>query len=96
MTVSDGDLEALLAQVATGDRDALAMLYDLTVEHVFHQVRAVVLHADHVEEMVLAVYSDVWVGAAQRVHDGGGVLPWLNTLACRHVLDGTRSESAYD
>lgn len=88
------DLDALLRQVARGDADAFAALYDVTRARVFGLVMRVLRDPGYSEETVQEIYLQVWRSADGYDPRAGSPLSWLLTLAHRRAVDRVRSEQA--
>jgi RNA polymerase sigma-70 factor, ECF subfamily len=88
------DLDLLLRQVAGGDGDAFAAVYDLTKTRVYGLVTRVLRDTGYSEETTQEVYLEVWRNAAQYNPAKGSALAWLMTMAHRRAVDRVRSEQA--
>ena len=88
------ELDALLRQVARGDRAAFAELYDLTKGRVYGLVLRVLGDAGYSEETTQEVYLEAWRTAARYDPGKGTALAWLLTIAHRRAVDRVRAEEA--
>ena len=88
------DLGALLRQVARGDRDAFAAVYDLTKNRVYGLVVRVLRDAGYSEETTQEIYLEVWRSASEYNPTKGSALAWLLTMAHRRAIDRVRAEQA--
>ena len=88
------DLDALLRRVARGDRDAFAVVYDLTKTRVYGLVVRVLRDSGYSEETTQEVYLEVWRTASEYDSAKGSALAWLLTMAHRRAIDRVRSEQA--
>jgi RNA polymerase sigma-70 factor, ECF subfamily len=88
------DLDALVRQVARGDRDAFAAAYDLTKTRVYGLVMRVLRDPGYSEETTQEIYLEVWRTAAQYDPAKGSALAWLMTMAHRRAIDRVRAEQA--
>jgi len=88
------DLDVLLRQVAGGDSDAFAVVYDLTKARVYGLVTRVLRDTGYSEETTQEVYLEVWKTAGQYNPAKGSALAWLMTMAHRRAIDRVRSEQA--
>jgi RNA polymerase sigma-70 factor, ECF subfamily len=86
---------ALVAAVATGDREALAMLYDAHSEVVLGLAKRIV-GAGAAEDLLHDVFLEVWHHAADYSPDRGSVRAWLLVRARSRALDrlGKRERDA--
>ena len=94
MSEPGAELVALLGRCATGDPEAFARLYDLTVSRVYGLVLRVVLDAAQAEEVTQETYLDAWRQAERYEPGRGGVLAWLLAIAHRRAVDRVRSVGA--
>lgn len=88
------DLDELLRQVARGDVDAFATLYDRTRARVFGLVTRVLRDPGYSEETTQDIYLQVWRNAGGYDPAAGSALAWIMTLAHRRAVDRVRSEQA--
>ncbi|GAA3907961.1 sigma-70 family RNA polymerase sigma factor [Streptomyces lacrimifluminis] len=87
-------LEELLAQVALGDEDAFAGVYDAVAGPVLGVVRAVLRDQAQSEEVTQEVLVEVWRTAPRYRTDRGTAINWILTLAHRRAVDRVRSVDA--
>jgi RNA polymerase sigma-70 factor (ECF subfamily) len=85
------DLADLVRQVARGDADAFARLYDATSGRTYGVVWRVLRSADHAAEVTQEVYTEVWRQAARFEQSKGSVSAWITTMAHRRAVDRVRS-----
>ncbi|WP_156686475.1 sigma-70 family RNA polymerase sigma factor [Mycobacterium sp. Marseille-P9652] len=88
------ELEALLRDVARGDRAAFAAVYDLTRSRVYGLVLRVLRDPGYSEETTQEIYLEVWRSASAYDPSKGSALAWLLTMAHRRAIDRVRSEEA--
>jgi len=88
------ELDALLRQVARGDADAFAALYDRTRSRVYGMVTRVLRDAGYSEETTQEVYLEVWRTAGAYDSAKGSALSWLMTMAHRRAVDRVRTEQS--
>jgi RNA polymerase sigma-70 factor (ECF subfamily) len=88
------DLDALLRRVARGDRDAFAVVYDLTKNRVYGLVVRVLRDTGYSEETTQEIYLEVWRRASEYDSAKGSALAWLLTIAHRRAVDRVRTEQA--
>lgn len=86
--------EELLAQVANGDREAFAELYDRLAPRVLGLV--VRLLRDHAqsEEVTQEIFLEIWQNATRYDRSKGGASTWILTMAHRRAVDRVRSAQA--
>ena len=85
-------LSALLSQVARGDQDAYAAVYDRTAGQVLGLVLSIVRDPAQSEEVTQEVLLDVWRSASRFDAELGSAAAWVMTLAHRRAVDRVRSE----
>ncbi|WTS99495.1 sigma-70 family RNA polymerase sigma factor [Streptomyces sp. NBC_00090] len=89
-----GGLPELMVQVARGDSDAFAAVFDQVSGPVLGVVRSVLRDPAQSEEVTQEVMVDLWRSAARYTPERGSVLNWALTLAHRRAVDRVRSEQA--
>jgi RNA polymerase sigma-70 factor (ECF subfamily) len=83
-----------LRQVAKGDEDAFAALYDETAPRVHGLVLRVLRNPSQSEEVTQEVYLEVWRGASRFDPRKGSAIGWLLTMAHRRAVDRVRSSQS--
>ncbi|MGX1274320.1 sigma-70 family RNA polymerase sigma factor [Streptomyces phaeoluteigriseus] len=91
---SKPDLQELLGQVALGDEEAFAMVYDAVAGSVLGVARAVLRDQAQSEEVAQEVLVEVWRTAPRFRSDRGTAINWILTLAHRRAVDRVRSAEA--
>jgi len=86
--------EALLAQVALGNRAAFAALYRATANRLFGICLRVLGDRAEAEEVLQEVYTAVWRKAAQYDARQGTVMSWLGITARNRAIDRLRERPA--
>lgn len=86
--------ETLMEQVATGDREAFAMLYDRVASGVYGMARHVLADAATAEDVTQDVLATVWSGAGSFDRATGSARTWIMTMAHRRAVAVVRSEHA--
>ncbi|BDZ48510.1 hypothetical protein GCM10025867_07510 [Frondihabitans sucicola] len=81
--LAQGDV---LGRIASGDRDAFAQLYDLSIVTVFNLIRYHLTTTADTEAMTREVYLEAWRTAAQHAPAEVDAVRWVITLAHRHVI----------
>ena len=88
------DIDQLVGQVALGDAQALAALYDELSSAVFGLARRVVRDPARAEDVTQEVFLEVWRKAARFDRTLGQAKTWVLTIAHRRAVDAVRrSES---
>ncbi|MFD8572349.1 ECF RNA polymerase sigma factor SigK [Streptomyces sp. NPDC057694] len=88
------ELQELIVQVAQGDHEAFALVYDAVAGPVFGIVCRLLRDHAQSEEVAQEVLVEVWRTAARYRADRGTVLNWVLTLAHRRTVDRIRSVEA--
>ena len=88
------DLAGLLRQVARGDQDAFAAVYDRVAGPVLGLVRSVLRDPAQSEEVAQEVLVEVWRTAAHFEPGKGSAMSWVLTFAHRRAVDRVRSAQA--
>ncbi|MER6914548.1 ECF RNA polymerase sigma factor SigK [Streptomyces sp. NPDC000594] len=88
------DLAEVMRQVAHGDQQAFATLYDALAPLVFGIVVRVVRDRAQSEEVAQEVMIDLWRQAARYRPGAGSVTGWAATIAHRRAVDRVRSAQA--
>jgi RNA polymerase sigma-70 factor (ECF subfamily) len=80
----------LVQNVAGGDQQALASLYDATSRTVYGLLLRIIPDAGAAEEVLLDVYAQAWRQAASFDERRGSPMAWLTTIARSRALDRLR------
>ncbi|MEL5957419.1 sigma-70 family RNA polymerase sigma factor [Streptomyces sp. CLV115] len=88
------DLQRLLHEVALGDQEAFAKVYDAVAGSVLGTVRAVLRDRAQSEEVAQDVLVEVWRTAPRYRPERGSAINWILTLAHRRAVDRVRSVEA--
>ncbi|MEU6405873.1 sigma-70 family RNA polymerase sigma factor [Streptomyces sp. NPDC046985] len=91
---AEPDLQKLLHEVALGDQEAFASVYDAVAGSVLGVVRAVLRDQAQSEEVAQDVLVEVWRTAPRYRADRGTAINWILTLAHRRAVDRVRSAEA--
>ncbi|MFG3409472.1 sigma-70 family RNA polymerase sigma factor [Streptomyces sp. NPDC048142] len=91
---AEPDLKELMGQVALGDQDAFASVYDRAMGPVLGTVRAVLRDHAQSEEVAQEIMVELWRTAARYRPDRGTAINWILTLAHRRAVDRVRSAEA--
>lgn len=86
--------ETLVEQVATGDREAFAMLYDRVASGVYGMACHVVADAATAEHVTQDVLAAVWSGAGSFDRSAGSARTWILTMAHRRAVAVIRGETS--
>lgn len=85
------DIEALIARVAMGNRDAFSELYDLTSSKLMSVCLRVLKDRGAAEDAVQEVYVKVWNNAQTYQITGHSPMTWLITIARNTAIDRLRA-----
>ncbi|MDA5140340.1 sigma-70 family RNA polymerase sigma factor [Streptomyces sp. AD681] len=91
---SQPDLQQLIREVALGDQDSFAAVYDAVAGPVLGVARAVLRDQAQSEEVAQEVLVEVWRTAPRYRPERGTVVNWILTLAHRRAVDRVRSVEA--
>ncbi|GAA2573904.1 MULTISPECIES: sigma-70 family RNA polymerase sigma factor [Streptomyces] len=91
---SQPDLQQLIREVALGDQDSFAAVYDAVAGSVLGVARAVLRDQAQSEEVAQEVLVEVWRTAPRYRPERGTVVNWILTLAHRRAVDRVRSVEA--
>ncbi|CAL9666696.1 sigma-70 family RNA polymerase sigma factor [Streptomyces sp. enrichment culture] len=91
---SQPDLQKLMREVALGDQDSFAAVYDAVAGSVLGVARAVLRDQAQSEEVAQEVLVEVWRTAPRYRPERGTVINWILTLAHRRAVDRVRSVEA--
>ncbi|MFG2323178.1 sigma-70 family RNA polymerase sigma factor [Streptomyces sp. NPDC048568] len=91
---SQPDLQQLIHEVALGDQEAFAAVYDAMAGSVLGVARAVLRDQAQSEEVAQEVLVEVWRTAPRYRPERGTVVNWILTLAHRRAVDRVRSVEA--
>lgn len=94
MTVEDREA-ALLRQVADGDHDAFATLYDRLSPLLYGTCKRVLHDSSHAEEVTQEVFVEIWRQASRFDGSRGSARTWAAMIARRRAVDRVRSEQAH-
>lgn len=86
--------EDLLQQVAVGDREAFAQLYDRTAPRVFGLVKRLLRDHAQSEEVTQEIFLEIWQSAGRYDSSKGGAIAWMLTMTHRRAVDRVRASQA--
>lgn len=84
----------LMVEVAKGDQQAFAELYDRYADRLYGVIRKVVRDPAQSEEVAQEVFVEAWRQARRYDSNKGAVATWLMTMAHRRAIDRVRSSQA--
>jgi RNA polymerase sigma-70 factor, ECF subfamily len=85
--------DSLVSEVANGNEQSLAKLYDLTKHIVYNLAHKILWDQAVAEEVTLEVYLQIWK-QAHNYHQGKGTfLAWLVTITRSRSIDRLRQEN---
>lgn len=93
------DVDILVGQVARGDSEAFAQLYDEMGSSVFGVARRVVRDPARAEDVSQDVFLEIWRKAPSFDAARGSAKTWIMTIAHRRAVDAVRrneSQKKYD
>jgi RNA polymerase sigma-70 factor (ECF subfamily) len=88
----EASLEALLARVVVGDRDAFESFYRRTTDKVFGICLRVLADRSEAEEVMQEVFTTVWRKASQFDATRASALAWLAMIARNRAIDRRRAD----
>jgi RNA polymerase sigma-70 factor (ECF subfamily) len=88
----DQDWIGLIARIATGDQQAMSLLYNGTSRLIFGLILRIIGDRSLAEEVLLDVYAQVWRQAERYDTSRGAALGWITTIARSRAIDRLRSE----
>jgi RNA polymerase sigma-70 factor, ECF subfamily len=86
------DWTALVARIASGDQQAMSLLYNGTNRLIFGLILRILGDRSMAEEVLLDVYAQVWRQAERYDTSRGAPLGWITTIARSRAIDRLRSE----
>ena len=84
----------LLRDVATGNEDAFAKLYDMLSSRVFGLILRVLVDRSQSEEVLQEVFLEIWQSAPKFDPERGLARTWILTIAHRRAVDRVRASRA--
>ena len=84
------EIEAMIARIALGDRDAFGALYDATSAKLFGICLRVLSNRAEAEDALQEIYVKVWHNAGRYQVNGLSPMTWLITIARNHAIDRLR------
>ena len=91
-SIPEGEWVHLVHSIATGDQQALRVLYERTHRLVFTLAVRITGNRESAEEVTLDVFRDVWLRSAQYDPKGGSVVGWIMNQARSRAIDRLRFE----
>jgi RNA polymerase sigma-70 factor, ECF subfamily len=85
------DIEAMIARVALGDRQAFASLYAATSPKLFGICLRVLGDRAGAEDALQEVFVKIWHNAGRYQVNGLSPMTWLITIARNHAIDRRRA-----
>ena len=93
--LSREEVEALIAQVALGDRDAFARLYDATSAKLHAVCVRVLGRGRGAEDAMQDAYVKIWRNAGRYRVTGHSPMAWLITIARNTAIDRLRARRGH-
>jgi len=85
------EIEALIARIALGDRDAFDALYDETAGKLLGVCLRVLKERSIAEDALQDVFVKIWKNAEKYRVTGQSPMPWLLTIARNTAIDRLRA-----
>ena len=92
--VTQGDIDTLIARIATGERRAFSALYDRTSAKLFGICLRVLNDRGEAEEVLQEVFVKIWHNAKRYRAGGFSPMTWLITIARNASIDRLRKRRA--
>jgi RNA polymerase sigma factor (sigma-70 family) len=92
----DAQLAAALARCATGERNALQVIYDLEAARMIGVARRILIRRDLAEDAVHDAFVRVWRHAGSFDPQRGSARNWLYAIMRNRALSIHRRETRYD
>lgn len=89
MTTTE-DIEAMIARVSLGDRQAFSGLYDATSAKLFGVCLRVLKNRAAAEDVLQESYMKIWRYADRYAADGVNPMSWMMTIARNTAIDRLR------
>ena len=90
------ELDALITDIAAGDREAFERFYDETSRYVYGVLLRILEDRERATDAAQEVYSQVWRTAEDFDPSRGTALSWLAMMARSRAVDRSRSEGSYE
>lgn len=88
----DLDSAALVKRIASGDKSAFATFYDTTCGLVYGLLLRILGGSEKAEQVLVAVYQDVWAHAATYDGEREKAMTWLVTMAHKRAIAQLRAD----
>ncbi len=88
---TSADIDKLIARVALKDRDAFALLYDLTSAKLFGVCLRILKERSDAEDVLQEVYVKIWNKADRFSTGQASAIAWLASIARNQAIDRYRS-----
>lgn len=88
------DIDAVLADVAGGDREAFAALYDSVASRVHGLVKRILVDDAQSQEVTQEIFLEIWQTAPRFERGRGSALGWIFTITHRRAVDRVRSSQS--
>jgi RNA polymerase sigma-70 factor, ECF subfamily len=89
-------LDSLIEQIATGNRKALAQLFESEAGRLVAIARRIVRRTELAEEVVQEVFVGIWQGAARFDRTKGNARGWMTTMVRNRALNVVRDGARMD
>ena len=91
MSDDGAELAALVARMAQGDENAMALFYDRTVNRCYGLAYRIVRDAGIAEDVTAETYLQAWLQARGYIAGRGSTVAWLLTMCRSRAIDHLRS-----
>lgn len=88
-----GEDEALVARMAAGEENALALLYDRWAPRLYSIIVQLVGNPDESEDVLEDAFWHLWRTAGSFVPERGSAATWMLTVARNHGLERRRAKN---
>ena len=86
------EIEALIARLAMGDREAFSLLYDATSSKLFSVCLKILHDQPNAEDALQDTYIKIWKKADQYHQNGMSPMTWMITIARNTSIDRLRTQ----
>jgi RNA polymerase sigma-70 factor (ECF subfamily) len=88
--IAEGEIAALLAETAAGERESFSRLYDLTAPRLYGVIRRILPNPAQADDALQECYVKIWQKAGSFRPGQGSALGWLLAIARNQAIDERR------